>query len=163
MKPVFIIILLLMAQYARAGAGFLNTHIGAWYGVGVQTDGSNWDMRVSLGYTRGQVSYTSLNCGGWWRYQSNEPEYLTAIESINYGVQSCVDTGDVRLVPYGKDTLLYMWCGAEDGVSALAILARIPTRKRDYQTALLATKAALETMGHDIESISCARHIWFGV
>ncbi len=163
MKAVFVLLFALSAQFAQAGGGFMSTHLGTWYGVGVQSDGSNWDMLVSLGHSRGQVSYNSLNCGGWWAYQSEETDALTATESIRYGLETCVETGDVKLFTYGPDTVLYIWCGAEEGASALAILSRSPAGSLDYSTALLATKTALDTLDRSIDSVSCNRGSWLGV
>jgi hypothetical protein len=163
MKPVFVIIFTLTAQFAQAGGGFVNTHIGTWYGVGLQSDGSNWDMLVTLGRSRGRVSYNSLNCGGWWAYQSEQANALTAVESIRYGLESCVETGDIKLLPYGQDSLLYLWCGPEDGASALAILNRAPPSQLDYRTALLATKTALDTLKLDFDSLSCNQTSRLGV
>jgi len=163
MKAVFVILFTLSAQFSQAGGGFLNTHFGTWYGVGVQSDGSNWDMLVSLGRSRGQVSYNSLNCGGWWAYQSEESGTLTATETIRYGLETCAETGDIKLFSYGPDTVLYIWCGAEEGASALAILSRTPPNSLDYSTALLATKTALNTLERDNGSIPGCRGRWFSV
>lgn len=164
MKQIFVILFLLIGQISQAGTGFISNHYGVWYGVGVQSDDSNWDMLVTLGRARGQVSYISLNCGGWWTYQTENEESLTAIESLNYGQNACIETGDVRLVAYDDGKMLYIWCSAEEDVSAVALLSRTTTaRGPDYQAALLTTNAALESIGAHIEMPFCTSPKWAGV
>ncbi len=164
MKQILILLIFsLNAGLAHAGGGFARQYSGEWQGVGVQTDGSDWSMRAEIAQDQGVIEYPNLGCGGTWRYLDVAESYLTGIELIQYGLNNCIETGNIRLQPYAPDKMLFIWCGEEDGVSAIAILERNQGKISSYQAQLTTTRAALESLGNRIEQISCNRQKWLGV
>ncbi len=158
-----LIFALIMATSAQAGALFTSTYSGNWHGVGIQTDGSDWDMQVTLGPTLGVVRYPRLKCGGRWQYQAVAAASLTGVETIDYGLETCIETGKVYLQPYGDDRIVFMWCGEQDGVSAVAVLERDGFATSNYEAQQQASQEALEALGATLENISCQSKIWLGV
>ena len=158
-----LLIALLIATSAHAGSLFTATHNGIWRGVGIQTDGSNWGMEVTLGPTLGVVRYPSLRCGGRWRYGNETASSLSGVEAIDYGLENCIETGQIYLQSYQNDQIIFMWCGEEDGVSALAVLTRssAPITTNDAQRA--ASQAALDGLGYALDTITCHGKQWLGV
>jgi len=158
-----VIFAFLIATTAQAGPLFTSSHAGNWRGVGVQSDGSDWDMRLTLGPTLGVVSYPNLRCGGRWQYGAVTPDSLSGTETIDYGLENCIETGQVYVEIYGKNQLFFMWCGAEDGVGAVAVLERDGFFPPDYNAQRAASNAALAARGESLENITCTGNIWFGV
>jgi len=158
-----VIFALLLAATAQAAPLFTSTHAGNWRGVGIQSDGSDWDMQVTLGPTLGTVRYPNLRCGGAWQYVDVRSGSLSGIETIDYGLENCVETGQVYLETFGENQIFFMWCGAEDGVSAVAVLERDGFFPGDYTAQRAASTAALEARGAALESITCAGRKWLGV
>ncbi len=164
MKQILILLIFsLNASLAHAGGGFALQYSGEWQGVGVQTDGSDWGMRAEITQDQGVIEYPNLGCGGIWSYLDVAESYLTGIELIQYGLNNCIETGNIRLQPNGLDQMLFIWCGEEDGVSAIAILERNQGKVSSYQTQLTTTRGVLESLGDRIEQISCNRQKWLGV
>lgn len=164
MRYILILLMALTSPIAaHAGANFIASHAGNWRGVGIQTDGSSWEMQLTLGPTQGIVSYPSLSCGGTWTYSEVGPASLSGDEIIDYGLENCIESGSVYVQPYGEDQLLYMWCGEEDGVSAVAVLARDGVAQDDYAAQHYATLKALYRRGFSLEAITCSGQKWLGV
>ena len=158
-----LIFALILATPVQAGALFTSTFGGNWRGVGIQADSSDWDMQVTLGPTLGMVRYPSLNCGGRWQYEAVTTDTLTGVETIDYGLETCIESGKVYLQRYDESRLVYMWCGEEDGVSAVAVLERDGFVASDYAAQRQASQVALDTLGVALENITCQGKIWLGV
>jgi len=129
----------------------------------VQSGGSDWDMQLTLGPMLGTVRYSSLSCGGRWQYGEVTSDSLSGTETIDYGLETCIETGQIYLETFGEDQIFFMWCGAEDGVSAVAVLERDGFFPRDYNAQRAASTAALAARGSALESITCAGRKWLGV
>jgi hypothetical protein len=80
--------------------------IGRWTGVGHQTDGSSWDVVLSVAHTNGGacavISYPTVECGGYWECGESDGREIVAVEHITYGRERCADRVDVR-VSLGHD------------------------------------------------------------
>ncbi len=158
-----LVLALLLATSAQAGGLFTSTYSGNWRGVGIQSDGSDWDMQLTLGPTLGVVRYPRLQCGGNWQYTAVETNSLSGVETIDFGLENCIETGMVYLQPYGENQMIYLWCGEEDGVSAVAVLARDGFFPADYGAERAASFAALKTLGSALKNITCTGNRWLGV
>jgi len=158
-----LIFALLLAATAQAAPLFTSRYAGNWRGVGIQSDGSDWDMQVTLGPTLGTVRYPRLQCGGRWQYSDVAPDSLSGVETIDYGLENCIETGQIYLETFGENRIFFMWCGAEDGVSAVAVLERDGFFPSDYAAQRAASTAALTARGAALENITCAGNKWLGV
>ncbi len=158
-----VIFALLLAATAQAAPLFTSAYAGNWRGVGLQSDGSDWDMQVTLGPTLGMVRYPNLNCGGQWHYSDVASGSLSGIETIDYGLENCIETGQVYLEPFAENRIFFMWCGAGEGVSAVAVLERDGFFPGDYAAQRAASAAALAARGAALENITCAGNKWLGV
>jgi len=154
---------LICASPLLAGSPFEETYAGKWRGVGIQSDGYDWDMQIALGPTMGEVRYPSLRCGGVWRYSTVTALGLSGIESITYGLENCIETGSIFLQPDGENQLIFMWCGEEDGVTAVALLVRGGSFEPEYERLRAASQATLDEIENGLENISCRGSQWFGV
>ncbi len=162
MFRIFVIILMYCSA-AKAGAPFVSTFGGDWRGVGVQSDGASWAMQVTLGEGQGVVTYPSLQCGGIWTYGNMGVASLSGVETIDYGLENCIETGQIYLQPYQNDQMLFLWCGEEDGVSALAVLTRSTAPAATYEARRAASQAALDGLGYALGNITCHGRQWLGV
>ena len=156
-------IALMIASSAHAGSLFTATHSAIWRGVGIQTDGSDWDMEVTLGPTLGVVRYPSLRCGGRWQYLDETADSLSGVETIDYGLENCIEAGQIYLQPHQNGQMIFMWCGEEAGVSALAVLTRSTAPAVSYLAQRTASQAALDGLGFALGSITCHSQQWLGV
>ncbi len=164
MRYILILLMALASPIAaQAGADFIGTHAGNWRGVGIQTDGSSWEMQLTLGPAQGIVSYPSLSCGGTWTYSEVGSARFSGVETIDFGLENCIESGSVYLQPYGENQLLYMWCGEESGVSAVAVLERDGVAQGNYAAQHEATLKALYRRGFSLEAITCSGQKWLGV
>ena len=73
--------------------------IGTWKGVGVQSDGGRWPMRLELTALSGRcatITYPSVPCHGVWRCEERESAdgWHEAKETIESG--ACIDGGTFR-------------------------------------------------------------------
>ena len=160
---LFLVLTLSIATLAQAGPSVPIAFAGNWHGVGLQTDGSNWSIEVSVGPEQATVTYPTLNCGGNWQYQSMSEEGLSAIETIEYGRQACIETGNIFLMPFDHDKIIYLWCSEELALVAFAILARGDPENQSYAEQKAVTLEALEAPVNHLKSISCPREQWLGV
>jgi len=155
-------IALLIATSTHAGSLLTTTHSGIWRGVGIQTDGSDWDMEVTIAPTLGVVHYPSLNCGGRWQYLEETADSLSGIETIDYGLENCIETGLIYLQPYQTDQMVFIWCSEEEDVSALAVLSRSTASIATFDAQRAASQTALDALGHALGNIACHGKKWLG-
>ncbi len=158
-----LILALVFASPLQAGEPFSRVFSGIWHGVGIQTTGSDWSMELTLGPTLGVVRYPSLRCGGRWQYLDETADSLSGIETIDYGLENCIETGKIYLQPYQNDQMVFMWCGEEEGVSALAVLSRNAAPTAGYEAQKEASQQALDALGYALGNITCQGSKWLGV
>lgn len=100
--------------------------VGRWQGIGVQDDGSSWQMRVTIRGTRAgpcaTVEYPTIACAADWICEDGTGELLRAREQLTDGHDRCIDGGaiEMRVDPSG----LLEWRYTGGGVSARASLRR---------------------------------------
>ena len=162
-RSLLVALLVVATAPALAGAPFTSTYAGAWLGVGVQSDGSSWDMVVTIEDKHSTVAYPRLHCGGQWGYVQIEPDFLQARETIDYGLENCITSGTILLSPFENDQLIYVWCGDDNTVSAIALLERSNASDRRYEAMLAATQAMKEQVGNELQNSTCQGKIWLGV
>ncbi len=160
---LILILTLIFATPLQAGAPFSRSFSGVWHGVGIQTDGSDWSMELTLGPTLGVVRYPSLRCGGRWQFLNETANSLSGVEIIDYGLENCIETGEIYLQPAQNDQMIFMWCGEEEGVSALAVLSRNSPASAPYEAQKQASQAALDALGYALGNITCQGSKWLGV
>jgi len=98
---------------------------GIWTGRGFQNSGSSWTIRLVALEGSYQISYPSLNCGGDWRGMSVEtPDKIHFREYITYGMQRCIQTGDVTLVKISADQVSFAY--KQSDIEATGTLVRQP-------------------------------------
>ena len=76
---------------------------GTWEGTGYQIDNNEtWTMKLTVRGKRYKIEYPSLKCGGRWIPLSIDSSRARFIEKITFGLEDCVDNGNVvieRLSP----------------------------------------------------------------
>ncbi len=162
-RIVALILILLIPLQAYAGAPFTSAMGGVWHGVGLQSNGAEWNVELTLGPTRGAVAYPSLQCGGVFRYRQVMAASLIAVETIEYGLETCYETGHVSLASYDETRILFVWCGEEDHVRSLAVLARGPLVLKNYEADYDATLDAILALEGPLDDITCTGSKWLGV
>ncbi len=103
---------------------------GVWEGTGHQVDtGSTWTMRLTVSGDKYLVDYPSLKCGGNWRLVSMKLEEATFIERLQYGVNNCVDDGNVFIERLNSKQIGFRWSHSNSTeVIAYVILRRKLTK-----------------------------------
>ncbi|MEE9453641.1 MAG: hypothetical protein V3V13_04580 [Paracoccaceae bacterium] len=131
MKYIFVLILT-FATPAFAQENLANIHAGLWHGVGVQIDGPDWEMQLTLGDGATMVAYPTLDCGGEWQDIKVDATQILAVERITYGMEDCLDGGLIRLQEYGEGMLIYHWFDNSGKALAAAVLLRGEMRDDTY-------------------------------
>jgi hypothetical protein len=102
--------------------------MGTWEGVGRQSDGPTWPMKVKVvSFRKGTcafVDYPSLGCAGQWECTVNtDGQWLTGREHLTQGQTRCVDGGSVTLnFDVEQRAARFEWKG--QGITAEAELKR---------------------------------------
>jgi hypothetical protein len=94
-----------------------------WAGDGVQDDGQQWSVEITLGAEAAKVSYPSVPCGGTLQILSSTAETVTLRETITTGTLACITGGTLVLRVEAGGSLLYDWTDRQTGMTAQAILA----------------------------------------
>ncbi len=116
---------------------------GVWQGAGVQIDGQDWPMTVTIMPDRSLVDYPSLGCGGHWDYLNFDAFQITAVERITYGVDQCLDGGLIQVSVYDEHSLYYQWFDKSGKVVAGVILIEGELRMDNYDALLALTMQAV--------------------
>jgi hypothetical protein len=102
--------------------------LGGWTGMGSQSSGSSWNMRLELTSTSpgqcARVSYPSVGCSGYWECAAGfDGSQLQAMEYITEGKDRCIDQVEVVLVanPDGRTVSFH---GIAEDITAEASLGR---------------------------------------
>jgi hypothetical protein len=89
--------------YSQTRTGTLRWLNGTWEGTGYQIDNNEtWTMKLTVRGKRHKIEYPSLKCGGRWIPISIDMSRARFIEKITFGLEDCVDNGNVvieRLSP----------------------------------------------------------------
>ncbi len=105
----------------------VDSFVGRWEGVGVQDDGSSWQMRVTLRGTRpgpcATVEYPTISCAAEWTCEQESGEVLRAREQLTEGRDRCIDGGAIEMRLDTSGRLEWRYSGG--GVSARATLRRV--------------------------------------
>ena len=99
---------------------------GTWEGTGYQIDNNEtWPMKLTVRGRRYRIEYPSLKCGGRWVPLSIDATRARFIEKINFGLQECVDNGNVVVERLGRGQIAYRFSnrGTRE-ITASAILNR---------------------------------------
>lgn len=161
MRYVISILFLLLSLPAQAGPDA--SILGDWYGVGIQSDGGEWDMIVSIEPDKAIIAYPLLECGGFWAYSDSSANHLSGVEYIVHGLEFCINQGIVRVQRYGNGQLLFYWCDSALEVSATAVLQHPDDGKTSYEQHLEHTLQALQQHGDSLSEINCDAPEWQGV
>jgi hypothetical protein len=99
---------------------------GTWEGTGYQIDNNElWPMKLTVRKKRYKIEYPSLNCGGRWIPLSINRIRARFIEKITFGLQECVNKGNVVIERLSRRQIAYRFSnhGTRE-VTASAILNR---------------------------------------
>lgn len=128
-KFVFVCSLLLsLSCLADAGQ---NQFTGEWEGAGTQSDGSQWSIRVNSRANGYFIDYPSLVCGGVWKLLKTTESNLVFKETLSYGIERCVDHGEIVIHKVAQDKVSYHWSSAKSKITAVGNLTRKPTSSSD--------------------------------
>lgn len=94
-----------------------------WAGDGIQGDGPEWSVEITLDDDRALISYPSIPCAGTLDILSIGPQTLILRETITTGTALCVTGGTVVLQVEAGGSLLFDWSDPVSGLQATAILA----------------------------------------
>ncbi|MCB9946381.1 MAG: hypothetical protein H6842_00980 [Rhodospirillaceae bacterium] len=102
----------LAAAVTATGAGAQTVPsvlIGDWDGWGRQGTGSRWSIAVTVTPSGARIDYPSLNCGGVLELLTAEKMVARFHERLTYGLEGCIDGGQVELRVTPEGGLSYRW------------------------------------------------------
>lgn len=99
---------------------------GTWEGKAYQSDSKTfWTMRLTAQADSYSIEYPSLSCGGRWYLVGKETNRLRFKEKIEYGLDSCVDNGNVLIERIDGYQVAFRYSyGNSDAVVASATLRK---------------------------------------
>ena len=99
---------------------------GAWEGTGYQIDNNEtWTMKLTVRGKVYKIEYPSLKCGGKWLPLSIDRSRARFIEKITFGLEDCVDKGNVVIERLNRRQVAYRFTDhGTRQVTASAILNR---------------------------------------
>jgi hypothetical protein len=98
--------------------------VGAvWAGDGVQSDGPEWSVEITLEPDGARISYPSIPCSGTLDILTTAGSQITLQETITKGAFLCITGGTVVLRVEAGGSLLFDWTDPVSGLKATAILA----------------------------------------
>jgi hypothetical protein len=103
-----------------------NQFTGEWEGAGVQSDGSHWSIRVNSRPNGYFIDYPSLVCGGVWTLLKATESSLVFKETLTYGIERCVDHGEIIIHKVAEDKASYAWSSKKSKLTAAGDLTRKP-------------------------------------
>jgi len=143
LRILLLVSLALFPTASFAESDFYNRNSGAWRGVGVQDDGRNWAIELSVSSLLITVAYPSIPCGGVWVKHSSNRDRLLASEQIKTGLDLCID-GSFVVLEARNTTLIARWYDASATVYALAVLQRNNPAISGYDAQLATTLNAIK-------------------
>ena len=103
---------------------FIEQFSGEWHGLGAQDDGTQWSIRLKIGTDGYFIDYPSLDCGGHWTLIRQKEESFVFKETLRYGMEHCVDHGDMVLNRVADNKARYYWFHPNNVIGAIAHLQR---------------------------------------
>lgn len=103
----------------------LTQFLGEWEGDGEQDDGSQWTMRLNIRADGYFIDYPSIVCGGEWKLLRSTESRLIFKEVLTYGMDRCVDQGEV-IIKLTGDKASYHWFSYQEKMEAIGNLTRNP-------------------------------------
>lgn len=98
--------------------------VGAvWAGDGVQDNGPEWSLEITLEAEGARITYPSIPCSGQLDILSSDGDSITLRETITKGTIVCITGGTVVLQGEAGGSLLFDWSDPVSGLKATAILA----------------------------------------
>lgn len=88
--------------------------LGSWAGVGYQSSGSKWTIKVVLNEGDYRIDYPSLACGGPLTLISKSTNKMVFRESITRGVGKCTDGGKLIISRINDNELKWVWFDSND-------------------------------------------------
>lgn len=127
-KLLFTFSLLLILSFpTQAGqTSTASQFTGEWTGTGTQSDGSHWSIRVNSRPDGYFIEYPSLLCGGVWKLVKATKSDLVFKEMLIYGIERCVDHGEVVIHKLAEDKASYAWSNKTNKITATGNLTRKP-------------------------------------
>jgi hypothetical protein len=127
-KLLFTCSLLLTLSYTAHAeqTSTANQFTGEWEGTGTQSDGSHWSIRVNSLPSGYFIEYPSLVCGGVWKLVKKNESSLVFKEMLIYGIERCVDHGEVVIHKLAEDKASYAWSNKTNKITATGNLTRKP-------------------------------------
>ncbi len=127
-KLLFTFSLLLILSYTihAEQTNTASQFTGEWEGTGTQSDGSHWGIRVNSLPNGYFIDYPSLVCGGVWRPLKKTESSLVFKEILIYGIERCVDQGEIVIHLVAQDKASYHWSSAKSKITAVGDLIRKP-------------------------------------
>ncbi len=119
--------LLFVGLFNVAQAQDLRWLDGEWQGLGFQSNGTSWTMRVNANMENYSVTieYPSLECGGVWQVQSSDACAVELVEDIQYGEDKCIDGGIVVVTRVDDDHISFSYfLAGSRSLEAYATLVR---------------------------------------
>lgn len=125
-KFVFVCSLLLsLSCLADAGqSNTVNQFTGEWEGMGKQDNGTQWSIRVSIHPKLYFIDYPSLTCGGVLSLIKTTDTSLVFKETLTYGIERCINHGEVVLNKVAKHKAGYHWFSSQNKMEAVGNLTR---------------------------------------
>jgi hypothetical protein len=123
-KLIFICTLSLSSLVYAGQANTLNQFTGEWEGVGTQSDGGHWSIRINsrpYGYF---IDYPPLVCGGRWTLIKSTASSRVFKETLTYGIEHCLNHGEITITPITDDKASYAWSRSNSKITATADLIR---------------------------------------
>lgn len=94
-----------------------------WAGDGIQDNGPEWSLEITLEKAGALISYPSIPCSGRLDILDSNSASITFRETITEGTLVCITGGTVVLRGEAGGSLLFDWSDPVSGLKATAILA----------------------------------------
>ncbi len=141
-----ILIPILLLALPATAQNFPQNREGVWHGVGVQIDGYDWAITVTIRPEQTSIDYPTLDCGGRWDYLKVTDDQIVAVERILYGIENCLDGGLVKVADNDGVSLIYNWFDSAGNLAAAAVLIEGTLEMDEYKPLLDLT---MDSVGQD--------------
>lgn len=132
MRSLAVLTALAFGSAALAADKFTKANAGTWQGVGIQIDGQEWSMSLSIDPTASEVAYDGGKCGGTWTHIRVTDDRIVAVEKLTAGLDICLDGGLLQVERFDENSLLYSYFDKAGDVVASAVLVEGEFRQDRY-------------------------------
>ena len=125
---------------------------GVWTGVGVQENGSEWTIQMSMGSGQDRIEYSSIPCSGTLELLSQTGSEYVYREKITKHKNNCVDNGRIVANVIDANTMDWKWYYPNGKIGGTSRITKTPASSRS------STDAVTSVGSQDIATASSESH-----